>query len=607
MPVKTVKIWVWVANIVAVAMIAALVVFGRTAADKFEAVNDRWRDYNEKAAAKNQLMLALRSELGYGGFIHNFKNFVLRRDARLKQRIILDIERMHVTIGRLYTLMEGQVEDDALRAIHVVLKDYFEKFETAARLVDAGRAPAYIDSLVKVNDGPAIKGFAALEQSFKNRSVEMVVKTDRQLKEALAFLSLGSFLIVFVIAATIAINLFLRRVAADNQRIQAADQMKSSFMANMSHEIRTPMNAIVGLTGLALRTELTDKQRDYLEKVRTSSQSLLGIINDILDFSKIEAGKLDVEEIDFKLDEVLENLTDMIAGKLIDRPVELVIRVEPNMPMDLRGDPLRLGQVLINLVGNAVKFTQEGEVLVEVVSLGLDDDKVNVRFSVSDTGIGMSEEQAARLFSPFTQADATTTRRFGGTGLGLAICKNLVELMGGEIGVRSVEGQGSTFWFSLPFPRLAKVRKQVRDVASDLRGMRVMVVDDNATARTVFGEMLESMGFDVTAVHSGPAALAEMSRSVTDSDEKPYQLILMDWAMPGMDGVETIRELKKIDDGIELPAIVTITAYARDEVRAMAENEGISAFLTKPVNQSTLLDAIMEIFVGKSEPAALSS
>lgn len=599
MQASTVKIWVWVANLTAAAMIGALVVFGYTAAGKFENVNERWRAFNETATTKSQYLFELRAELGYGGFIHNFKNMVLRSDIRIAPQVAMNIERLTKKLNRIKPLLTLESEQQSLHAIEKVIQEYFAKFETAARLVDAGRNPVYIDSLVKVDDGPAVKGFHDLAEGFLAQSREMAAKTDQELADALAYLSLGSFLILFVIVVTGIINLFLQRVSADNERIQAADKTKSEFIANMSHEIRTPLNAIIGLTGLSLRTELTGQQRDYLDKVQSSSHSLLGVINDILDFSKIESGKLDVEEIDFQLDEVFESLSDIMIAKSSEKSLELVFRIEPDLPLDLRGDPLRLGQVLINLTGNAIKFTDKGEILVEVICLGLEEDDVRLQFNVSDTGIGMSEEQVEKLFDPFSQADTSTTRQFGGTGLGLAISKNLVELMGGEIGVRSERGQGSTFWFTLTMPRAAKVSQRMRQPTPDLRGMRVLIVDDNATARTIFAEALESMSFKCTAVHSGAAALAELSRSVSDKDEQPYKLVIMDWAMPEMDGIETIREIKKLE-GLqeELPAIMTITAYGRDSVREASVSEGVAAFLVKPVNQSVLFDAIMNIFAG---------
>jgi two-component system sensor histidine kinase/response regulator len=381
-------------------------------------------------------------------------------------------------------------------------------------------------------------------------------------------------------------------LAEAKERAEEATRSKSLFLANMSHEIRTPMNAIIGLSHLALKTGLDKKQRDYVAKIHNAGTSLLGIINDILDFSKIEAGKLDISSSNFILDRAMDNVTTIVGHKVADKGLELVFDIPPDVPQALVGDPLRLEQILTNLISNAVKFTERGEVLVRVEWVEDTGARVKLRFSVSDTGIGMGPEQQQRLFQAFTQADGSITRKYGGTGLGLAICKRLVEMMGGSIWVQSEPGAGSTFSFTAWFGRGQEAAR--RDLPAHISGLHVLIVDDNPEARRVLAGHCANLPLKVDEVASGEEALASVRQA--DADGRAYGLVLMDWSMPSLDGIETARAIK-LDTTLHMPpAIVMVTAFGRDDVRDEAAGVPLDGFLVKPVSASTLVDTLVDLY-----------
>jgi polar amino acid transport system substrate-binding protein len=520
----------------------------------------------------------------------------------------LQLKLMQTTSDALLALAAGEVD---AHIGNLTLGSYLIDKLGLGNLKVAAPTPYSYDLAIGIRkDWPELqsivdKALAAIDENERRaiRQKSLAIRYDVEVDYTLLMQVLGGAAILLLISLlwTAQVKRQKAALAVAKTEAEQANKFKSYFLANMSHEIRTPMNAIMGFSHLALQTELSSRQYHYVDKINASAHALLGVINDILDFSKIEAGKLEIEKIPFSLDKVLENLANLTAMRAEEKGLEILFNRDLKIPDTLIGDPLRLGQVLINLTGNAIKFTNQGEIIVRVKMERQTNQKVWIAFSVQDTGIGIEAAELPRLFKPFTQLDGSTTRRHGGSGLGLSICQHLIGLMQGELKVDSQPSQGSTFSFIIPLNISATLTRQSWLPEPKLQGMRVLVVDDNPVAVELLTERLQSFTFDVATASNANDAL-QLLLQADQSEQKPFCLVLMDWHMPGLNGIDAGRLIKQNRDRLsEIPAVVLVTAFGREEVMLQAEESGLDAILIKPVSPSVLFDTVIRVLSGESD------
>jgi polar amino acid transport system substrate-binding protein len=556
-----------------------------------------------------------------------------RRDAPLVTSIndltdlVVAVEEDYITIEYLtrdhpeLQLKLFSTTTEALKAVASNEVDaYIGNLTLGSYLIDkmgfgnlkvAAPTPYFSDLAIGIRkDWPVLhsimdKALEAIDETERRniRQNSLAIRYDVEVDYTLLWQVLAGAIIILllILAWTAQIKRQKSALAIAKAEADQANQFKSHFLANMSHEIRTPMNAIMGFSHLALQTELSARQHRYIDKINSSAQVLLGVINDILDFSKIEAGKFEIEKTGFSLDDVFDNLASLITIRAEEKGIEILFNRDLEIPDMLIGDPLRLGQILINLVGNAVKFTDQGEIIVSAELKSVNEQQLEIEFSVIDSGIGIDPEELPRLFEPFTQLDGSITRRYGGSGLGLSICYHLVSLLQGKLTADSRPGVGSAFRFTVPFETDPSISQQVWLPQTDLRGLRVLVVDDNPTAIELLQGRLESFTFNVTSTSSASDALSLLSHA-EKSEHDPFQLVLMDWRMPGMNGIEAAKLIKQNRDHLSVvPPVVLITAYGREEVMLQAEEAGLDAILIKPISPSVLFDTLVRVLTGKEE------
>ncbi len=492
-----------------------------------------------------------------------------------------EYEMVTEELGNILNDIDEYIEGGGLKSIE--LKSLITRLEEGIIALNT----TYLDSNKKVID------------TLQNQKIE--IKILRNITLIVFFIITFSLIIIGVLLINqnktikeldLAKNLLIeneKQILNSKREAEKANNAKSEFLANMSHEIRTPLNAVIGFSNLLEKTGVSNKQRDYINKVKNASSSLLGIINDILDLSKIEAGKIELENINFNLEETIENISNVFKVKAVEKGIEVIIKIDDKIKTELIGDPLRLGQVILNLVNNAIKFTEKGEIILNIVIDSEDEKAVKLLFKVSDTGIGLTKEQINSIFKEFTQADASTTRKYGGTGLGLSISKKLVNMMKGDIWVESEYGKGSIFYFTVVFLKAEINIKNKFVVPKIIHEINVLIVDDNKLSLEIMGSYMEHFGIKYETMLNPEKVLDELIK-------KRYDLLIIDWKMPYKDGIEIWKDIKKEERIKTKPKSILITAFSREEIIIKAEKEGMNEVLIKPIGESVLYNSIIDLF-----------
>jgi len=716
-------------------LIVAIVIYGASVLNQIRGVETHWKTFSTVTIARDAQLHRIQQQLGYGGFIHNFKNFILRDDLRDLDKARDNLVQIRDAIDILRREHLSSEEADALNVVITTVKAYEVRLTMADEAFIDGFSSNEVDSLVIVDDRAALAALKVLSHASSMRVEEVQHATEQQLSSTIRFAALGLLVVPLIIligyilyrstrsltrahveiravseqleglldtspeamivansngeimranhAVThmleyesgeligkplevlmpetnreqhhtrfgvfmekpkpgvlsiegelkaltksgreipIEISLsameqgqdvlitatirditlrkaYERALVDTREKAVAANQAKSDFLANMSHEIRTPINAVIGLSALALKTDMNAKQLDYTRKIYSSGRRLLEVVNDVLDFSKIEAGKLDVVRSHFLLSSVIRDVSAVMAVRAREKNVELIFRIPADMPDALIGDPLRLGQVLSNLVSNAVKFTSKGTVVVEA-RVKTDDKTGNqLSFSVTDTGVGIPPDDLTKLFEAFSQADTSATRQFGGTGLGLTICKSILDSMGGEISVTSTPGVGSRFVFTVPLEEEPDANIGTRPISrAEARNTRLLIVDDNETACEMMEKELSALGFPIDTALSGSAAIQSLEQATVSGN--PYRLMFLDWQMPEVGGLETMRRIAANPNIDPVSTILAVAPFNVENVKRQTADLSVDAFVDKPLNTSLLIDAIVNVLNGHPE------